>query len=424
MRIIKLYLLFLNGNLGRYIIPLFLGQFLVHNLQAQNQKLDSINQLITKAQTDTGRISLNIKKINILGRSNLDTAIYLGKQQLKEAEKLNFYKGIIRLHNQLASNYSFKGNFDAAKENIQFLEKYIRPSDSLNIADVYSAYGMWYGIQGNYDSSIKLYEKAIALNERLKNTSELPGNYANIAIGYQQLANFSKALEYQQKALNLAEAKKDEQLQAKTLLNMGNTYELIGDTTKAEQSFFKSKDIAVKNGLKIVELYVYTNLATLYISGYKWAKAYDFALKAAALAATAGDIGMQAGSLAKAGLALANQNKFEEATRLSGQAIALADSSTQPINISGAYNAMATTLFLQKKYKEAIPYFEKASRALNGAPNYDPSYVDSYKALSECYEKTGDPVKALANYKTAARIADSIFRKENIRKATVLSMNY
>ncbi|MEP6682397.1 MAG: tetratricopeptide repeat protein, partial [Parafilimonas sp.] len=408
----------------RYIWLLLFSQVILYNVDAQNNKLDSLDQLIAKSKTDTQRINLNIQKINILSRSDLDTTIYLSHQQLKEAEKINYYDGIVRLHNQLANSNSFKGNYDSAKANIQFLEKYIKPSDSLNLANVYACYGMMYGVQANYDSSIKYYIKAIDLNEKINNVKGLPANYANIAIGYQQLANFSKALEYQQKALTLAEANKDEQLRAKTLLNMAITYEDIGDTLKAEQYYLKVKDIAVNNGYKIVELYDYTNLSTLYIRTQNWSKGYEYAMKAAELSSTTGDIGIKAASLAKAAIALANQNKFEEATALSKQSIQLADSSTQPLNISQAYDALATTFFLQKKYKEAIPYFEKDFEALKGASNYDQSYINSYKSLSECYEKTGDYVKALANYKIAADIADSVKRKDNIRKATELSMNY
>ena len=411
-------------NLFKYLLPLALATLVCYNLNAQTQKLDSLDQLISKAKTDTDRINLNIKKISILSRSNLDTAIYLDKQQLNEAEKANFYKGIVALRHQLASNYSFKGSYDDAKENIQFLEKFVKPSDSINIAGIYADYGMMYGVQAKYDSSMKFYLRAIDINERLNNVKELPANYANVAIGYQQLANFPKALEYQQRSLKLAETQKDLQLQSKTLLNMGITYEEMGDTLKAEQNYLAARDIAVKNEFKIVELYVYTNLSSLYINSKRWSEGYEYAIKAAELSSTTGDIGIKAASLSKAATALANQNKFEEATELSKQSILLADSSTQPLNISQAYSAMAQTLYLQKRYTEAIPYFEKSFKVLNGASNYDQGYVISYKSLSDCYEKTGDYIKALANYKIAAEMEDSIKRKSNIRRATEVSMNY
>ncbi|MEO7120657.1 MAG: tetratricopeptide repeat protein, partial [Ginsengibacter sp.] len=421
---IKSCTLLRNLDICKYLLPLLLCQSLFYNAQSQNRKLDSINQLIIKAKNDTDRINLNIKKIEYISRSNLDSGIYLARQQLEKALKLNFYSGIVELQNDLANNYIFKGNFDSAKQHIRFLKKYIKPDDSLSIANVYAAYGMMYGVQANYDSSIIFYEKAIGVEERWNYLDRLATDYGNIAIGYQQLANFSKCLEYQQKALTLIENQKDEKKGGTLLLNMGNTYEMIGDTLKAEQSFLKARDIAIQTNSKIVELYAYTNLSTLYIQSSQWNKGYEYAMKAASLAVTTGDVGIQGASLSKAAIALANQNRFEEATRLSERAILLADSSGQPLNISQAYSAMANILFMQKKYKEAIVYYEKDFKALKGAPNYDPEYVSAYKNLSASYEKTGDYPKALANYKIGAEIADSISRKDNIRKATELSMNY
>ena len=147
---INSYNLVKNRRTSVFILLSFIGQFLFHNLQAQKSELDSINNLIANTKTDTGRLALNIKKISILRQSNLDTALYLGKLQLQEAEKLHFYTAIIKLHSQLADSYLFKGNFDSAKKHIQFIEKNVKPSDSSNIANVYGSYGMMYGMQGIY----------------------------------------------------------------------------------------------------------------------------------------------------------------------------------------------------------------------------------------------------------------------------------
>ncbi len=408
----------------KYLLLLFLYMLSYTNLAAQTPKLDSINNLIAKAKTDTDRINHNIDKINLLARSDLNAAIALGKTQLEDADSINYYRGVVILRNQLSNNYIFTGDFKSAVENIQFLEKYIKPKDSINYSGIYSMYGMMYGVKAVYDSSIIFYSKAIELNERIHNNSQLPGNYSNIAIGYQQLANYPMALKYQQKGLSLAQKTGNQEQEANTLLNMAITYESIGDTVKAIQTYLSSSELAKKLHSKRIELYVYTNLSTLYIGSQEWDKAYDLAIKAANLAGEAGDIGIQAASLSKAAISLANQNKFAEATQLSKKAIALADSSTQPLNISQAYNAMGTTLFLQKKYKEAIPYFERNIEAFGGASNYDFAIGEAYKFLSKCYENTGNYEKALKNYQIGVSIFDSISRKDNVRKATELSMNY
>lgn len=410
---IKIFLLFL--------FPILASSAVVH---AQDRKLDSLDQLIAKAKTDTDRIKLNIDKINLLARSDLNAAIALGKSQLENAEKINFYKGIVKLRSQLSSNFIFTGEYEKALENIHFLEKYIKPEDSINYSGIIATYGMMYGVKGVYDSSILYYTKAIDLNERLHNNIELAGNYTNIAIGYQQLANYPMALKYQQKALALSQKDGNQSLEAKTLLNMGITYQNIGDTDRAVKTYQRSVDMARLVNSRIVELYGYSNLATLYLGKQEYTKAYDLAIKAADLAAKSGDKGIQAASLSKAATSLAYQHKFEEATALSNQAISMADSSSQPMNISQAFNAMAITLFLQKKYTEAIPYFEKTINILPGAAVYDMAYGEAYKLLSVCYEKTGNYKKALENYRLGVDINDSMRRKDNIRKATELSMNY
>ena len=387
-----------NVRIWRYATALLFCSVLSCGLQAQKRSLDSLDQLIAKEKTDTGRILLNIKKIRILGRSNLDTAIYLSNQQLKEAEKAHFDDGLFRLHAQLANHYSFKGNFDEAKANIRSLEKIVKPGDSASIANIYSDYGMMYGVQGKYDSSILYYQKAIPIHKGMRDTTELSTDYGNIAIGYQQLANFPRALEYQQQSMGLAEANQDKELQAMTLLNIGITYEELGDTLKSERNYLKSLDISVANGLRIVELYAYTNLSSLYISDSRWNEGYEYAMKAATLASATGDQGVQAASLAKAATALANQKRFAEAMLLNKRAVALADSSRQPLNISQTYQSFGSTLYLQKKYKEAIPYFEKSFHVLQGDAAIEHGYVDSYKELSACYEKTTATIskKALA----------------------------
>src|SRR5665213_999540 len=244
----------------RYLLLLLLCQSLFYNSQSQNRKLDSINQLIIKAKSDTDRIMLNIKKIEFISRSDLDSGIYLARQQLKEASKLNFYNGIVGLHNDLASNYTFKGNFDSVNQQIQFLQKYIKPGDSLNLAIVYAEYGMMYGVQAKYDSCILFYGKAVGIDERWNSLDRLPADYTNISIGYQQLANLPKCLEYQQKALTLLEKQKNEHMMGTLLVNMGNTYEMIGDTLKAEQSFLKAGEMAIKTNSKIIEPVSYTHL--------------------------------------------------------------------------------------------------------------------------------------------------------------------
>ncbi|CAN5374764.1 hypothetical protein BH11BAC3_BH11BAC3_42330 [soil metagenome] len=414
-------------NISRTItFPLFLLLYLLcyKNVAAQNHKLDSLNNLIATAKTDTDRINLNIRKISLVGKSDLNAAISLAKVQLKYAEKINYYRGIINLRGQLGNKYVFTGDFEQALENFKFLETYIKPQDSINYSGLYAMFGMMYGVKAVYDSSIFYYTKAIELCERIHYDVQLPSHYSNVAVGYLQLANYPMALKYQQKGLTLAQKTGDRENEANMLINIASTYQSIGDTAKAIQNYLTADEIAKKIHAKRIEVYVYTNLSSLYLNTQDWEKAYDFGIKAARLASETGDVGQQAASLSTVSMSLSYQNKFAEAIEISKKAISLADSSTQPTNILEAYQGMGLIYFLQKKYKEAIPYFEHSIEALGGEENYDKNIADIYKNLSTCYENTGNYQKSLKNYQLGVSISDSISKKDNVRKATEISMTY
>ena len=403
----------------------FLLVFAIQFLQAQSPKIDSLNALISKAFSDTQRINLVLAKLYLLSNVSLDSAIALAKQTLPVARKLNYYKGEFNLRVSLTSNYAFKGDFIAAAEQLNYLDNFTRPAnDSLDYAVLFGTKGLLYGIRSKYDSSIPWYINAVRIYERNKSKDKLPRTYGNLAIGYQQEGNFSQALAYQQKALSLADENQDEPARARTLVNIANTYESLRDTTRALQTFFKAIEIAKKNRLVNVELYSYSNLSDLFSNQGKKQQAYEFALKALPLAHILGDKGMEAASMAKAATALAQLNRVSEAEAMARSAIQIADSSTQPFNIYQAYGAMGEVQVAKENYGSAIQFFEKGIAALQRSAIYEAGNVEVYKHLSLAYEKTGNYSKALANYKLATAIADSLHKKDNIRKATELTMNF
>ncbi|MEO6868055.1 MAG: ATP-binding protein, partial [Ginsengibacter sp.] len=225
-------------------------------------------------------------------------------------------------------------------------------------------------------------------------------------------------------ALKVAEQIHDEEGQAFIYLNIAITYSSLDEDSHAEQSYFKAVGLAKRLNLKNVLAYSYANLSSLYGKIDELKKEFNFGIKAAILGREIGDKGIEASSLSRAALALAAQNKFEEAEKLNEQARNIADSSKQLLNIYQAYGDMGTILTMQKNYSRAIPYFEKAFHSLKESDIYDEEIGRSYANLSKCYENTGNFNKALSTYKVAAQIADSIRGKENIKKATELTMNY
>lgn len=390
---------------------------------AQTAKLDSLDRLIKQATTDTGRVNLANVKTGLLSENNLDAAIQLGKQTIKDARRIKYKRGETKAILKLGVNYCLKGNFAEAKLNLQAAEQALsQQEDSSMRCDLYSGYGVYYGIQSKYDSSIYFLEKAIRIAQQINHRS-LGTFYQNIAVSYQMQSNHRKALDYQQKALALGEKTGNANAQAYSLMNMGLTYKSMGDLSRSEHTLYRAINMAKLAGIQNVELYAYSNLASLYESARNYRKAYQFAIKAATLGARLGDPGMQAASLAKAASSLAHQTQFAKANGLIEQALVAADSARQPLITYQVYAVKGELQQLQNNCREAILSYEKGFDALKGSDIYEEQIGLSYRKLSECYEKTGDHRKALLAYRTSTEIADSIRSRENIRQATELIMN-
>ena len=395
------------------------------NIQAQNKQVDSINALISKSTSDTQRINLKVAKLRVLAHINLDSAIAFGNNLIKEAQKINYKKGEANARIRVAGDYCFTGNYAMAKENLDAAKKLLSQiTDSTTLASMYGNYGMMYSMQNKFDTSHAFYQKSIDISRLLNDQDALSTSLQNNAIAYQQQSNYPQALINYQSALNASEQINDEIGEAYIYLNIAITYNSLDESVRAEQSYLKAVEFAKKFSLKDVLTYSYANLASVYADQKNFNKQYNAAITAATLGNEIGDHGIEASSLSRASDALANLNRLTEAEALGRKAINVADSSQQPYNIYQAYKNMGYISMQQKKYSAAIPYYKKAFSSLSGSDIYDKEVGQSYKDLSDCYKQTGDFENALLSFKMAASISDSISAKENIKKATELTLNY
>ncbi len=397
----------------------------IEPVSAQNQKLDSLNRLISKETDAKVRINHMLEKADLLAIINLDSAIILNLKILEDSKQANFNRGQEEARLKLVYTYSYKGNFNAALGQLRGLQHLVeQKKDSGSFANYYATAGLYYGMQSKYDSSIYFYEKAIPLYEKTGKRERTSQSASNLAIAFQQQSNYSKALYYQQKSLKIHEEDGNISGQAYTTVNMANTYMNMGDKQRAESYFLKSIELSKKKQLTNVELYAYTNLSSMFLDMLQWQKAFDYAIKAAKLGEKMGDKGIQAASFSKAALAKANLNQHSEALMLAKRAIALADTVDQPLITNQAYSSMGFVLKSQKKWKEAIQFYEKSLASLKDADLFIEENGNLFKEMSECYEQTGNMAKALEMYKQYTVIADSVHSRDNIQKATELTMNF
>src|ERR1700730_8565856 len=85
---------------------------------SQNNKLDSLNRLIARATSDTQSINLAIEKIRFFTNIDLDSAILLGNKTIENSKTIKYKRGEANARVSLAFAHCFKGEYKAAKENL------------------------------------------------------------------------------------------------------------------------------------------------------------------------------------------------------------------------------------------------------------------------------------------------------------------
>lgn len=91
-------------------------------------------------------------------------------------------------------------------------------------------------LAGAYSRAIKFYEESLNLiGGRLEKNQERWKCFRNLGIIYQRLKNFEKALEYQMKALDLSEKKRELLTIQESLFLIADIYMEIGDNKKASE---------------------------------------------------------------------------------------------------------------------------------------------------------------------------------------------
>src|SRR5580700_859555 len=156
-------------------------------IHAQNRKLDSLNKLLARSTSDTQRINLNIAKVSVFATNNFDSSIAIGNLAIARSRALHYGGGEARARVILAFSYCFKGNYKAAKDNMDTAREILsRGVDSAEFPQLYDTYGIMYSMQSKYDSSLAYYRQAMNFALSLHDNHQLGMIYENTAIAYQQ----------------------------------------------------------------------------------------------------------------------------------------------------------------------------------------------------------------------------------------------
>ncbi len=257
-------------------IIIFFFLILMGNVCGQTRKIDSLkNELARHTKKDTTQVNL----LNDLAFSYFSSDIEKSLEYLREAdtiaEDIQFTKGEAR-------SIFIKGITEAIQADYEQALSYYTKSLQLyedihfkkGVANCYNAMGITYRNKGEPRKSVSYFKKAIGIEEEI-GSDNLSASLLNLGTSYEILGEYGEAISYLNKALSIAKADKNQQRVAYSLNNLGNIYRNQGNYPLALEHYTKSLYINESRGDSISMAHNLSNVGSI----YKIQEDYDKAME-------------------------------------------------------------------------------------------------------------------------------------------------
>jgi tetratricopeptide (TPR) repeat protein len=227
-------------------------------------------------ELEVAKANLNIgiayQKLN-----DLKSALTYGEKALYSFEKLKDPNGIGRVLNVLGIILMAQENYPAARNYFAQYNAYARQANAtVEIANSYNSLGTVYTKLNKLDSAIYCLNSAAKINETIGNKLALGQNYQNIGVIYlENKKDYRRALDYYTRAKTLYTETKSKGYLSQSLVNIGQAYKNLLDTTRAKTYFRDALLLANQVGEKEVITQAYNSLSLMNVRKNDYKEAYD-----------------------------------------------------------------------------------------------------------------------------------------------------
>jgi tetratricopeptide (TPR) repeat protein len=278
-------------------------------------------------------------------------------------------------------------------------------------------------VQGEFAMALEYEMKALELAQQLPDRSEIAESLHLIGVIYQYKSNYTRALDYYFQALNLREQLQDKKGVSTTNGAIGNIFKLQGDTDKALSYLQKALAIDEQIGDRTGRAYSLNDLGSIYLSRRQLPQAIEHLLRANAYLENSGDKMELVHNLESLSEAYTLQNSPEEGLAFARRAFTLADSAGFISEKSQALTRIARIYQSLNQPKLALIFGEKAitlAQQVNSYQDVQPAAT----LLAETHKQLGHFKRSVEYMEMAATAKDSVFTLEKSRITDELENSY
>src|SRR5687767_2320007 len=233
----------------RKFILVFIFLYPAFLFSQQQQKIDSIQQLIKSLDQDTAKARQMAELAWEILSLDAEKAKEAANEAIAFSRKIKFKKGEAdALHALAWVEYASGNALVSLEKNREALKIRESIGDSVGMGRSYINLGITYAYFDSTEKSMELYQKAEKIFLKTGSTIGLAASYNSIASIYSETGMMNEAIGYYFKAFALHEKTNNVHGLASVANNLGTIYRTLGDMDNAKSYFFKSLKFKEQSG--------------------------------------------------------------------------------------------------------------------------------------------------------------------------------
>lgn len=230
-------------QISTYILLFFSGFFVVCNAYAQNDKIDSLLQLLSTTDSKSKKVKINFDLGELHYLSNKDSALYYYKKARDLSAEVNDSMYYAASTIQLGATYQYLDPVKFAKYTMEAQEAAKKSGDPYTITKSNQLLAMLYRSQDELDKAMEVYKKILISSKHANDSMEIALTYNSMGIIHMRKSEYDKGLEYWKKSLDLKLKLGNLQSASITMSNIGLYYKDIGRLDEAKEYILRSFEL-------------------------------------------------------------------------------------------------------------------------------------------------------------------------------------
>ena len=244
-------------------------------------KIDSLQQVLSRASEDTARVDLYVAIAKTYAIVQPDSAFSFLQKALLLSQKIDYTIGMALSQVELGYMEGKYGNQDQATIYLKAALPLVQQTqDSTLLWDTYQQIGWIYKRKGQHALALQYCQKALAITIETRDSLHIASMKQNIGAIFFDMKDYDQAIAMLEQALSVYQDF-NHYLPATTICNnLANVYATKNDYNQALRYYQQAVKEARSGGDKVFEANILSNIAQMYVSQQQYKTALSYAQQA------------------------------------------------------------------------------------------------------------------------------------------------